>query len=46
MLDRDHYCHFQDQEARLHNNQLNAHDGCHLGNGNNDLGQAFGDKYQ
>jgi superfamily II DNA or RNA helicase len=34
----------QDQEARLHNNQLNG-EGCHIVGGTNDLGQPFCDKY-
>lgn len=34
----------QEHESRLHNNQLN-HDGCHLGNSNNDI-NGLGDKYQ
>lgn len=27
----------QEHESRLHSNQVNMHDGCHLGHGNNEL---------
>jgi hypothetical protein len=33
------------EESRLHNNQINATEGCHLGNLNNDISQGFGDKF-
>jgi hypothetical protein len=35
-----------EHESRLHCNQANIHDGCHLGHGNNELSQSFGEKYQ